>query len=310
MKKPLRILIVEDNPDDADMILAELRRSGFDPDWHRVETEEEYLNKLAPGLEIILSDYAMPLFSGPMALEILKKSGPDIPFIVISGTIGEDVAVDMMKKGASDYLIKDRLGRLGQAVSNALEGFRLRAERKRAEKALIASEVKFRSVFEGASDGIFILKDGIFLDVNSSGLEMIGWSKEEIVGATPDKISPPSQPDGRDSRTTALEKIQAALAGTPQFFEWMLHRKDGTRFDGEISVSRFEVDNVWYLQTVVRDITGRKQAETEIQSQLDELRRWHEAMLGREGRNLELKGEINTLLAQLGLPPRYSSPTS
>jgi signal transduction histidine kinase/ActR/RegA family two-component response regulator len=136
MKKPLRILFAEDNPDDVEMILAELRRSGFDPDWHRVETEADYLSGLAPGLDIIISDYSMPLFGGALALEILKETGLVIPFIVVSGTIGEDAAVDMMKKGAADFLIKDRLGRLGQAVENAMAQSRLRKEAEHAQEAM------------------------------------------------------------------------------------------------------------------------------------------------------------------------------
>src|SRR5437870_13639942 len=104
MPRPLRVLIAEDNPADAALILRELRREGFDPEWHRVETEAEYLRRLHPDLEIILSDFDMPQFSGPRALELLQQRGLDIPFIIISGTIGEDLAVDVMKQGATDYL--------------------------------------------------------------------------------------------------------------------------------------------------------------------------------------------------------------
>jgi CheY-like chemotaxis protein len=136
MNKPLRILIADDNIDDVDMSLAELRRCGFEPDWQRVETEEDYRSGLVPGLDIIISDYSMPLFGGPAALEILKETGLVIPFIVVSGTIGEDVAVDMMKKGAADFLIKDRLGRLGLAVENAMAQSRLRMESERAQEAM------------------------------------------------------------------------------------------------------------------------------------------------------------------------------
>jgi len=136
MKKPLRILFAEDNSDDLEIILAELRRSGFDPNWRRVETEEDYLNGLVAGLDIIISDYSMPQFSCALALELLKETGLVIPFIVVSGTMGEEVAVDMMKKGAADFLIKDRLGRLGQAVENAMDQSRLRMESKHAQEAM------------------------------------------------------------------------------------------------------------------------------------------------------------------------------
>ncbi len=115
MNQPLRVLIAEDNPADAKLVLLELRHAGFEPEWVRVDTESTFLNQLHGNWDIILSDYMMPEFGGPRALELLKKSGLDIPFIIISGTIGEDEAVAAMKMGASDYLLKDRLARLGQA---------------------------------------------------------------------------------------------------------------------------------------------------------------------------------------------------
>jgi signal transduction histidine kinase/ActR/RegA family two-component response regulator len=118
------------------MLLAELRRCGFESNWQRVETEDDYLSGLVPGLDIIISDYSMPLFCGALALDILKKTGLVIPFIVVSGTIGEDVAVDMMKKGAADFLIKDRLGRLGQAVENAMAQSHFRIESEQAQEAM------------------------------------------------------------------------------------------------------------------------------------------------------------------------------
>src|ERR1700674_4198182 len=110
----LRVLIVEDNPADAELVLRELRRAGFKPDSKRVDTEAEYLTNLDPTLDIILSDYAMPQFSGLRALELLKEREVDVPFILVSGTIGEETAVSAMRSGAADYLLKDRLARLGQ----------------------------------------------------------------------------------------------------------------------------------------------------------------------------------------------------
>lgn len=120
MKKPLQILIVEDNPADARLVVAELRAAGFEPTWKRVETEADFLAELENSPDIILSDYSMPEFSGMRAAELLQASGRQIPFILISGTVGEDVAVEAMKHGATDYLLKDRITRLGSAVERAL----------------------------------------------------------------------------------------------------------------------------------------------------------------------------------------------
>src|ERR1700704_1729805 len=126
----LRVLLVEDNPDDAELILRELRRAGFDPDWKRVETEAEFSRSLDPGIDIILSDYVMPQFSGLRALEALNNCGLEIPFVIVSGTIGEETAVAAMRSGAADYLLKDRLARLGKAVERALDQKRIREEGK------------------------------------------------------------------------------------------------------------------------------------------------------------------------------------
>ena len=132
----LQVLIVEDNPDDAELLLRELRRASFDPEWTRVETETDFLRALEKRPDIILSDYSMPEFGGLRALELLRASGMEIPFILISGTVGEDVAVEAMRDGAADYLIKDRVARLASAVKSALRQNELRAERTQVQEML------------------------------------------------------------------------------------------------------------------------------------------------------------------------------
>ena len=136
MKTPLRLLIAEDNPVDAELILRELRRAGYDPTWMRVDTEADYLAQLHPDLDLIVSDFEMPQFSGIRAMSLLKESGLDVPLIIVSGTLGEEQAVDAMKHGGADYLLKDRLSRLGPAVAGAM--MQRLAQRKRidAEQAL------------------------------------------------------------------------------------------------------------------------------------------------------------------------------
>src|SRR5688572_19492334 len=128
MSSPLNILIVEDSEQDASLFIHELRRAGFDPKWRRVETEADFLVQLQTKPDIILSDYSMPQFNGLRAAELLRRSGLDIPFILISGTVGEEVAVEAMKKGATDYLLKDGVGRLGTAVRRAMSEVEARAE--------------------------------------------------------------------------------------------------------------------------------------------------------------------------------------
>jgi two-component system cell cycle sensor histidine kinase/response regulator CckA len=141
MSRRLQLLIVEDNPNDAELVVDELERSGFELDWRRVDTEADYLAELKPSLHLILSDFDMPQFNGLRALELLKRQPAlEIPFIIVSGTIGEETAVATMQNGASDYLLKDRIGRLGSAVRRVLEQAEQRVERKRLEAQFIEAQ--------------------------------------------------------------------------------------------------------------------------------------------------------------------------
>src|SRR5579864_6750877 len=116
MSKALRVLILEDSPDDAELMLRELRRAGFVPEWQRAQSEKELLAALALDPEVILSDYAMPGFTGLQALHCLRERQLDIPFIIVSGTTGDEIAVAAMQEGIDDYILKDRMARLGLAV--------------------------------------------------------------------------------------------------------------------------------------------------------------------------------------------------
>ena len=135
MKKPLRMLLVEDSDLDAAHLLLELRRGGFDPDVTRVETAEEFeaAMRSEEPWDVIISDYHLPRFSAPDALQIYKWAQLDVPFIVVSGAVGEDTAVELMRSGAHDYLLKHRLTRLAAAVDVQVQQARDRAERRRAE---------------------------------------------------------------------------------------------------------------------------------------------------------------------------------
>src|SRR4051812_18285264 len=129
MSRPLHLLIAEDNADDAELLMRELQRVGFAPVARRVDNEQDFLAHLHPGLDLVVSDYSMPQFSGPRALELVRQHHPLIPFIIISGTIGEETAVESMRLGADDYLLKDRLVRLGPAIERVLRETQLRRER-------------------------------------------------------------------------------------------------------------------------------------------------------------------------------------
>ena len=129
--KPLTVLVIEDDPLDFEILAHNLSSAGFDPDCRRVETEADFVAQLRLGVDVVLSDYSLPGWDALRALELFRASRLEVPFIVVSGAISEEVAVECMKQGASDYLLKDRLGRLGPAITRAIEVI--------AEKRLVQS---------------------------------------------------------------------------------------------------------------------------------------------------------------------------
>ncbi|MEA3186478.1 MAG: hypothetical protein QOD99_308, partial [Chthoniobacter sp.] len=199
MLRPLRVLLVEDRPTDAELVVRELRRAGFDPNWSQVDTEEEYLSQLSPDVDLILSDYTMPNFSGLRALELVNQSGLDLPFIIVSGSIGEDIAVSAMKQGATDYLLKDRLERLGPATTMALEQKQLRDEKTRADAAFEQLQRQHELILQSVGDGIHGMDlNGNIVFENPAGARMLGWEIDELVGKPAHETIHHSHPDGSD----------------------------------------------------------------------------------------------------------------
>lgn len=260
MPTPIHVLILEDNPDDADLVLHALRKSGFTPLWHRVDTEAGYLAHLEHQPDIILADFAMPQFNALRALALLQERALDIPLIIVSGTIGEEVAVECMRLGATDYLLKDRLIRLGQAVTRALEAKRIREEKMQAEEALRESEERFRSTFEQAAVGIaHVSPDGHYLRLNQRFCEIVGYTHAELMTHTFQDIT---HPDDLDSDLADMEQV---LSGAIQSRskEKRYVRKDGSvvwiNLTG--SLLRGPTGEPKYLITVIEDISGRKRLE-------------------------------------------------
>jgi len=300
MATPLNILIAEDSADDVELVLGELRRAGFDPVWKQVETEAAFVAELKKRPDVILSDFVMPQFNGLRAAELAHQSGLNIPFILISGTVGEDMAVKAMKQGVADYLLKDRLARLGKAVEQALEQKQIRDRQKQAE----ASLKLFRALIDQSSDGIEVCDPhtGRYLDVNQTTCDRHGYTREELLTLSVSDLETKAVSQHTWRQLVAEIRLQGF-----KLIEGFHKRKDGSTFPVEVNV-RCVLGEREYVVASVRDITERKRAGEEIHNQLQELRRWQEVMLGREERVLELKHEVNELLAQLKQPARYFNP--
>ena len=254
MAEQLRILLVEDSLNDAELVLRELTRGGLDFQSRRVQTEPDFrreLHEFRPHL--VISDFSMPQFSGRSALAIARESRADIPFIFISGTIGENVAVDMMKAGANDYVMKNNLARLLPALQRELREAEVRRSRRIAEEALRESEVKFRELIEQASDGIFVTdKEGNFILVNSRYCEMLGYSRPELLQLHSEATYPEGEREKRAQHRAEARERKTSL------YERNIRRKDGTYFPAEVSIKLLDNDNV---QGIVRDITERQRAQ-------------------------------------------------
>lgn len=184
MKTTLRILNLEDNEHDAELTEAMISARWPECIFVRVDNREEFISALDEDLDLILSDYTMPGFNGREALLLAREKRPEVPFLFVSGTIGEDAAVEALKNGATDYVLKHRLIRLIPAVDRALREVEEHSERERAEEAMRQSEHKYRELFESLSDAAFLAdeKTGKIIDANRRAETLLAYSRGEILG--------------------------------------------------------------------------------------------------------------------------------
>ncbi|MBI2949940.1 MAG: PAS domain S-box protein [Verrucomicrobia bacterium] len=255
----LNVLIIEDSESDAGLLVRELRRSGYEVAARRVETEADMLTALQTAAwDVILSDYSMPHFSGLAALRLLKEQRLDIPFIFVSGTIGEDVAVEAMKEGAVDYLLKDRLARLDAAVAQALETKRLRHEAQQTDAQLRLQQ----KALESAANGIVITNThGEVQWANPAFSTMTGYALAEAAGQRLRFLK-----SGRHDGAFYRKLWETILAGEVWDGDLINRRKDGTLYPEHMTVTPVRAGDgaITHFIAIKQDVTERRRAEEEL----------------------------------------------
>ncbi len=273
MSQPLHILIVEDSENDVIIVVRELRRGGYEPEYERVQTRSEYKKSLTSRqLDAVIADYHLPQFSAVEALKLLQESKLDLPFIIVSGAIGEEVAVAAMKSGAHDYILKNALARLVPAVARELRDAQVRRERRQVEEAYS----RLAAIVESSGDAIIGMSlDGIITSWNLGAERLFGYLADEIVGKPALALVPPE-------RVEEEAEIQAEVraGGIVEHFETVRLCKDGRRIEASVTVSPIKDKSgaVIGAAKIARDITERRRAETSV------------AALSKLGQNLSAAG--------------------
>ncbi len=260
MSHTLRALIVEDSEDDALIIVRELRRNGYTLTFKRVDTRDSMDAALQwQSWDLVIADYSMPHFSAPDALRLLQEKNLDLPFIIVSGSIGEDIAVAAMKAGAHDYLMKGNLARLVPAIERELREAQERSKRREAEQALRDSEERFRSLIENALDIIAVVdQKGIVQYVSPSIKRVLGYQPEEFIGKNAFQFIHSDDVDLiLDAFAIAIQTPDRAVSAEFQF----CHQDGSWRALEAVGKQFIELDGVSSLVINARDITERKQVE-------------------------------------------------
>ena len=272
---PLRILLLEDSPGDAELIHSSLAGGGVDCVVRRVQSRGEFEAELAEGCpDVILSAYALPAFAGDTVLKVVRGVCPEVPLLFVAGAIGEELAVETLRNGATDYVHKTRLELLASAVRRAVRESEERAEQRQVVQALQQSEERFRRMVETVQDHAIFLLDpsGHVLTWNEGAENLLGYTAAEVTGAPFGRFFAPV-PDGENDEGTARCALAlAAQEGRGQFETWLL-RKDGSRFwaSGAVAAVPAPADAGRCFTVILRDRSDSWRLEETLRQQTDQL---------------------------------------
>jgi PAS domain S-box-containing protein len=293
MDTPLRVLVVEDSEEDCLLLKNELTRGGYAVTYRRVETADGMIAAFAEeNWDLVISDHRMPQFSSLAALKLCKERAPNLPFIVVSGSIGEELAVSAMKAGAHDYIMKDNFARLVPAVERELREAESRRQRQRAEQALEQWRRRTASILEAAGEGICGLDPkGVIDFINPRGAKLVGWEVGELIGKPLHETLHYSRAD----RTPFLKQDCSLCASLRDgLAHWMddevFWRKDGNAVPIEYTCMPIHEDNkIAGAVLTFQDITDRKDAERalresnrRLESSLTELHQTQQQIVEQE----------------------------
>jgi diguanylate cyclase (GGDEF)-like protein/PAS domain S-box-containing protein len=277
VRSSIKVLLVEDRAEDAELLVREMRRSGLDVDSRRVENEIGYeaaLQDFAP--DLILSDYTLPGFDGPLALQIARRQRPDTPFIFVSGTIGEERALEALRQGAVDYVLKDNRARLVPAIERALKDVAERDARRWALRQLQESEERFRFAMHYSPVGTaLVAPEGRWLSVNPALCEIVGYTESELLTGDVQAIT---HPDDLDADRVQVAQMLARRIDTYQV------NKRFIRSDGRVVWTQLNGSLVWrqdgkphYFICQIQDITARIRAQEALRVSEERFRSISEA---------------------------------
>jgi len=315
MGKSLNVLIVEDSEDDALLLVRQLSLGGFEPAHLRVDTGPAMIEALDHrDWDLVLADFSMPRFSAPAALEILRNRGLDLPFIIVSGAIGEETAVEAMRAGAHDYIMKDNLARLVPAINRELAEARVRAERRQIRQALTERQAELAAIFDNSPIVMILVDpDSVVRQVNRAAIELSNYKPGEILGLRSGQVLGCIHALDGGRHCGAGEVCQAcgirkAVQETFQTCAGCFRREATLRFrrNGEITEAHFLVSttalNVSGKDMVLiclEDVTDRMRAEQQIKTSLRE-----KEMLLQEIHH-RVKNNLQVILSLLSLQSKY-----